>query len=118
MPFTEYLDHAQNVTLRWGFNQLQNEITFELTVKTTGWVGLGFSPNGGMAEADIVIGGVAPNGSPYFSDRHAVGNSLPLVDKQQSYTLLSLIEGDGQTTMEFRRPIKSCDDEDFLISVS
>ncbi|XP_061098639.1 DBH-like monooxygenase protein 2 homolog [Conger conger] len=118
LTFTEHLGHGENVTLRWGFDQLQNEITFELTVKTMGWVGLGFSPNGRMAGADIVIGGVAPNGSTYFTDRHAVGNSLPLVDKRQSCTLLSLTEGDGQTTMKFRRPMKSCDDEDFLISAS
>ncbi|KAJ8410221.1 hypothetical protein AAFF_G00202020 [Aldrovandia affinis] len=116
LPFTEHLGHDGNVTLRWGFDRPQNEITFELTIKTRGWLGLGFSPNGGMAGADIIIGGVAPNGSTYFSDRHAVGLSLPLVDKKQSCTLLSLNETDGQTTMKFQRPLQSCDDDDFHIT--
>ncbi|XP_036406203.1 DBH-like monooxygenase protein 2 homolog [Megalops cyprinoides] len=118
LPLTEHLDQDQNVTLRWGFDETRDEITFELTVKTTGWVGLGFSPNGGMAGADIVIGGVSPNGSTYFTDRHAVGQSLPLVDARQSYTLLSLAEADGQTTMKFQRSIQSCDADDFAISTS
>lgn len=42
-------------------------VTFNLTVKTTGFVGFGISKNGGMGGADIVIGGVLPNGTVYFS---------------------------------------------------
>lgn len=43
---------------------------------------------------------------------------MPVVDQRQSYTLLSLEESDGQTTMTFQRPIQSCDDQDFHITVS
>lgn len=42
---------------------------------------------------------------------------MPLADEQQSYTLLSLNESDGQTIMTFQRSIKSCDDQDFHITV-
>lgn len=42
---------------------------------------------------------------------------MPLVDQVQSYTLLSLEESDGQTSMTFRRLIQSCDDQDFHITV-
>lgn len=42
---------------------------------------------------------------------------MPLLDEQQSYTLLSLKESDGQTTMTFQRTIKSCDEQDFHITV-
>lgn len=42
---------------------------------------------------------------------------MPLVDEQQSYTLLSLEESDGQTIMTFQRSIQSCDDQDFHITV-
>lgn len=45
-------------------------IIFELTVATTGFVGFGISPVGGMTGADIIIGGVHPNGSVYFSVRY------------------------------------------------
>ncbi|KAM9397619.1 LOW QUALITY PROTEIN: DBH-like monooxygenase protein 2 homolog [Salvelinus alpinus] len=115
-----HLDPENNVNLKWGFSDVQNTITFQLTVKTTGWVGFGLSPNGG-AGADIVIGGVGRD-SNYFklfkSDYHATGNGFPLVDEKQSYTLLSLIEADGQTTMTFWRSIQSCDQEDFHITDS
>ncbi|XP_029597388.1 DBH-like monooxygenase protein 2 homolog [Salmo trutta] len=70
-----------------------------------------------MAGADIVIGGVGRDGN-YFKDYHATGNSFPLVDEKQSYTLLSLTEADGQTTMTFWRSIQSCDQEDFHITDS
>ena len=35
-----------------------DEITFEIIAQTTGWVGLGLSPDGGMTDADIFVGGV------------------------------------------------------------
>uniref|UniRef100_A0A8D0DGG4 Monooxygenase, DBH-like 1, like n=1 Tax=Sander lucioperca TaxID=283035 RepID=A0A8D0DGG4_SANLU len=115
LPFMEYLDQNNLVCLKWGFDNPQGNITFKLVVNTTGWVGFGFSPNGGMKGSDIVIGGVGPSGI-YFTDRYATGNSKPLVDEQQSYTLLSMTESDGQTTMTFRRSIQSCDGQDFHIT--
>lgn len=69
LPFMEYLDNDNLVCLTWGFNDVQGNITFKLVVNTTGWVGFGFSPNGGMAGSDIVIGGLGPSGS-YFTVSH------------------------------------------------
>ncbi|KAM7367921.1 hypothetical protein PAMP_014186 [Pampus punctatissimus] len=115
MPFVVYLDNNHLVCLKWGFDDLEGIITFKLEVNTTGWVGFGLSPNGGMAGSDIVIGGLGPNGQ-YFTDSHATGNSMPVVDKQQSYTLQSLTESDGQTIMTFRRSLQTCDEQDFHIT--
>lgn len=42
-----------------------DEIVFEAHVATVGWIGLGFSPTGGMTGADIMVGGVK-NGQPYI----------------------------------------------------
>lgn len=61
-----YLDEERLVCLKWGFDELQGDITFQLTVNTTGWVGFGLSPNGDMDDADIVMGGLGPSGS-YFA---------------------------------------------------
>lgn len=69
MPFMEYLDEKHMVCLMWGFDNLKGNITFKLEVNTTGWVGFGFSPNGGMKGADMVMGGVGPDGS-YFTVSH------------------------------------------------
>uniref|UniRef100_A0A3Q0R9R4 Monooxygenase, DBH-like 1, like n=1 Tax=Amphilophus citrinellus TaxID=61819 RepID=A0A3Q0R9R4_AMPCI len=115
MPFMEYLDQDRLVCLKWGFDSPAGDITFQLAVNTTGWVGFGLSPNGDMMGADIVIGGLGPKGS-YFTDRYSTGNSMPKVDMQQSYTLLSMSENQNQTIMTFRRSIKACDDKDFQIT--
>ena len=65
LPFLEHLDGAGQVTLKWGFSNVFQNITFQLSVNTTGWVGFGLSPKGNMIGADIVIGGVESNGT-YF----------------------------------------------------
>ncbi|XP_075940786.1 DBH-like monooxygenase protein 2 homolog [Anarhichas minor] len=115
LPFMEYLDQDHLVCLKWGFDNPQGIITFKLVVNTTGWVGLGFSSDGEMTGSDIVMGGVGPSGS-YFGDYHAVGDFMPVLDEQQSYTLLSLTESDGQTIMTFQRSIQTCDHEDSPIT--
>jgi len=47
-----YLDGNEKFLLEWAFDH--DEIILTVTANTTGWLGLGFSPNGGMAGADIV----------------------------------------------------------------
>ncbi|KTF79969.1 hypothetical protein cypCar_00032010, partial [Cyprinus carpio] len=86
LPFSEHLDPEHKVRLKWGFDEIQGTILFELTVNTSGW------------------------------DRHAVGKSMPLVDQQQNYKLLSLTESDGKTVMKFQRSIGSCDENDLPIT--
>lgn len=71
LPFMEYLDADRVVCLKWGFDELQGDITFQLTVNSTGWVGFGLSPQGNMVRADIVMGGYGPAGS-YFAVRTIV----------------------------------------------
>ncbi|XP_053470259.1 DBH-like monooxygenase protein 2 homolog [Ictalurus furcatus] len=115
LPFSEYLDSNANVLLRWGFDLVKDTITFEVTVNTTGWVGFGFSPNGGMAGSDLVIGGVGPGGI-YFTDRNAAGNFMPALDQKQDSKVLSLTEVNGQTVMKFQRSIKACDEKDLPIT--
>ncbi|KTG36188.1 hypothetical protein cypCar_00039992, partial [Cyprinus carpio] len=66
LPFSEHLDSEHKVRLKWGFDEIKGTILFELTINTNGWVGFGFSPKGGMTGADVVIGGVGPDGS-YFT---------------------------------------------------
>lgn len=69
MPFMVYLDRDDLVCLKWGFDNVEGNIVFELSVNTTGWIGFGLSPNGGMKGADMVIGGYKSSGS-YFSVSH------------------------------------------------
>lgn len=101
LPFMEYLDPNHLVCLKWGFDDLKGNITFKLVVNTTGWVGIGFSEDGGMTGADIVMGGVGPSGH-YFSvsqqmlttARGAVGLmhiSLNITGKKMSFCFFSLL---------------------------
>ncbi|CAL8312878.1 unnamed protein product [Lota lota] len=115
LPFMEYLDSSRLVLLRWGFDEVQGNITFTVSIQTTGWIGFGLSPNGNMIGADIVTGGVGTSGI-YFKDRHSTGNFLPMEDREQSYDLLSMTEVEGRTSMTFRRAIQTCDEDDFHIT--
>ena len=56
-------------TLHWSFNVQEESIRFAVNVSTTGWVGLGLSPDGGMAGSDIVIGWVNSQGEAFLNVR-------------------------------------------------
>ncbi len=56
----------QGYQLHWGFNVEAKTIKFAVNVSTTGWVGLGLSPTGGMSNSDIVIGWVNDQGQVFF----------------------------------------------------
>ena len=52
--------------LQWTFDDVRKTITFNVVVHTTGWVGFGLSPDGGMVGSDVVIGWVSSDGKTYF----------------------------------------------------
>ena len=58
------LDKDQNYVLFWKFNT--THVTFEVHVKTRGYVGFGISSDGQMSPADVVVGWVAENGTTHF----------------------------------------------------
>ncbi|CAM5078481.1 unnamed protein product, partial [Natator depressus] len=66
LRFSAFLDHSNMVFMPWGHDE-EEMINFELQVRTVGWVAFGFSPHGELPGSDIVIGGIFPNGSIYFS---------------------------------------------------
>lgn len=65
----EYLEKNGKYLVEWEAYTDTQTIIFELTAESTGFVGFGISPVGGMDGADIIIGGVYANGSYYFSVR-------------------------------------------------
>ena len=62
-------------TLHWNFSATEETITFGVNVSTNGWVGFGISPNGGMANSDVVIGWVNDNGEVFFHVRKLSGST-------------------------------------------
>ena len=62
---TLYDQDGDTYVLHWNFSPVERTIAFAVNVSTTGWVGFGISPNGGMVNSDIVMGWVS-NGRAYF----------------------------------------------------
>ena len=69
------LNREERVHLSWRPDSLG--VTFRYSVATHGYIGLGFSPGGGMHGADIMLAWVDTGGHVHVTDRHAVGNNVP-----------------------------------------
>ena len=90
-----------NYTLYWNIPN-DGKICMAVEVITLGWVGLGFSPNGGMVGSDIMMAWVV-DGQVTITDRYAVSQSLPVVDKQQDFELVEGYEEGEKTVIQFCR---------------
>ena len=99
--------------LYWNYDK--TDVTFEIQVKDAVWAAFGFSPNGGMANADVIVTFNHPNGTNHFSDRHITKDVLfPVIDKKQDWFQLYSSNKNGYLVSKFKRKIKICDaaDED------
>ncbi|XP_058125969.1 MOXD1 homolog 2-like [Anopheles ziemanni] len=105
-------DHAvfldDDYRLLWSITG--QDITFEVQARTKGYIGLGFSKDGTIYGADIVIGWV-DQGQVHFQDRHTKkhGDGEPLVDSSQDYVLLLGYENQTHTVLRFKRKLDTCD---------
>ena len=57
---------SDSYSIYWAFDIETKYIQFAIRVQTTGWVGLGLSPNGQMPRSDVVIGWVNKDGTVFF----------------------------------------------------
>ncbi|XP_064118161.1 DBH-like monooxygenase protein 1 isoform X2 [Macrobrachium nipponense] len=110
------LDQTGAFVMLW--SPLEDEIHIEIQVETTGFIGIGFSPSGGMKGADIVLAWVDDfTGELHVHDRHATGMMIPFIDKQQDITVAGGYQNDTHTVLRFSRPWNTCDDpEDMKLS--
>ena len=104
------LDREDKVHLAWRSDS--HGVTFLYSVATHGYIGLGFSPSGGMHGADIVLAWVDRAGEVHVTDRHAVGNNVPYLDTKQSYRLERGYENETHTVVQFSRAWDTCDEQD------
>ncbi|CAG2165073.1 unnamed protein product [Oppiella nova] len=105
------LDPHNKYHLKWYFDDHKQRITFNVVVETTGWVGFGISPNGGMAGSDLVIGWVDDNGVTHFHDRYAEEEELPTIDDSQDWHLLESGHNGSHIWLTFTRVFITCDTE-------
>ena len=106
------LDREGLVQLSW--LPEEDRITFLLEVEAHGYVGLGFSPGGGMHGADMVLGWVT-DGRVTLQDRHGEGNNVPELDASQDVSLDWGRENDTHTVLQFHRAWDTCDPEDLAL---
>ncbi len=105
------LDPQGKYRLEWLADWETKRVTFNVTVETKGWVGFGLARKGRMPGADLIIGGVNPDGSTYFADRYSIGNSLPEIDPSQDWKLHDAWERGNITFLSFSRAFDTCDED-------
>ncbi|CAF1481989.1 unnamed protein product [Rotaria sordida] len=114
-PFSEYesaIELEPNmIDLHWTANE--EEIVFELHMKTLGWIALGL--RGGMRGADIGVGWIS-DGKIHFEDRFATGFITPIIDNTTTdWFALNGKEENGWTAIQFKRKVDTCDPMDVAI---
>lgn len=94
--------------LYWNFTE--TDIVFKAVVKTTGWMGFGLSPNGGMYNSDLVMAWFSPDGTENLVDAHVRPSGLhrPIVDAHQNWEKLFMKQENGFLTVVFTRKLKVC----------
>ncbi len=97
---------ASDQNLYWNFTS--EDITFKLVMKTTGWVGFGLSPNGGMKNSDIIQAWKNTDGTVMFKDAHIENSYSVIYDTVQNWKRLFYSQSNGVTTVIFTRKLKIC----------
>jgi len=87
-----------------------NTVNIRLEVKTHGYVGFGFSPDGTMNNAELIIGGAGDDGKPYFGIYHALGHT-PRRFESHDWVLTSAVQNETSTTLEIVRPVTAAGHE-------
>ncbi|ODN04440.1 hypothetical protein Ocin01_02222 [Orchesella cincta] len=113
------LEEENGLRIKWKNSPIDGNgerwLTMEVFAKTNGYIGLGFSPHGGMAGGDMVVGWVDSNGRPHLKDFYATANDVPILDNSQNYELLSAYEDEKGTRIQFQRKWDTCDENDMKI---
>ncbi|MPC47122.1 DBH-like monooxygenase protein 1 [Portunus trituberculatus] len=94
---------------------LHPEVVWEIHARTRGWLGFGFSSNGGMDGADIVTAWVE-DGKLHLQDRHGVGPEMPPEDEISDWRPLYARENDTHTMLVVARDVNTCDLNDYVLS--
>ncbi|CAF3437207.1 unnamed protein product [Rotaria sp. Silwood2] len=101
--------------LWWTVDNAEREITFELHIKTTGWIALA----DGMTGADIGVGWVDNKDNAYFQDRYVFTDSTLVIDNTTiDWFAIQGHEENGWTAIQFKRLLDTCDSMDVPIKVS
>ncbi len=90
------LDWFNTARLEW--NHTQEETTFRITVRTTGWLGFGISPTGAMGNSNVMVVWRRADGTVDFRDASAVNRGL-IYDGTSNWRRLFYRQLNGATTV-------------------
>jgi hypothetical protein len=98
----------------WSMNYQEEVISCAIVSTRSnrqGWLGFGFSPNGGMKGADAVIGWDDGNGNSFIGDYFLAGQASAKVTPSNKQELLNMkvLRKNGQTAILFDRPWEPAD---------
>lgn len=109
------LDPDGVFTVLWTPDLDKQEVVWEIHARTRGWLGFGFSSNGGMDGADIVTAWVE-DGKLHLQDRHGVGPEMPPEDEISDWRPLYARENDTHTMLVVARDVNTCDPDDYKLT--
>ncbi|XP_044004741.1 MOXD1 homolog 1 [Aphidius gifuensis] len=114
----EILDEDGDVILEW--DPTDNDIvTFRVTAKTLGYIGIGFNDKNHMKGADIIITWVDDHsGTPNLLDSHGMmdSNASPITDISQDVKILKGSQNGTHTSVTFSRNWQTCDPDDYQLT--
>ncbi len=106
---------SAGATFKWKINGLR--LDCKLSAATTGWIGIGFGPDGTMANAQNFIMGYVTSGNiATISDMHTSGHAAPSPDAMQNIINPAGTESAGVTELTFTIPLDSGDSEDMVLT--
>ena len=103
-----FMDLNENFRVFWTVLN-DSFIEFGLQVNTKGWIGIGISLNGLMANSDVMIGWIDQDNTTIIQNRYTPSDANDRQAILSDYQDLTLIEGsfiDGVTKIRFIRPVK------------
>ncbi|CAD5118872.1 DgyrCDS7544 [Dimorphilus gyrociliatus] len=111
------LDGHKRFHLFWNFDNVLEEVTFEIEakIKKDQFFAFGFSDYGEFINADYAILWTDKDGKPHFQDAHTDHSGLIHVDKSQDYNLLNFTTKSNKVILTFKRFYDTCDNDDYLI---
>ena len=117
----EAVGRSVSVGENWGFSWSfsEQEIIFDLTAPTTGWIAIGFNPERMMRGANYILAYVEQD-QVHIRDDYGTGLTSHDADVNiggtQDVRLISGSQTDGETTVRFALPRQSADayDTDFI----
>ncbi|KAL6443701.1 hypothetical protein ACFW04_001653 [Cataglyphis niger] len=117
--FTRYekLDEDGDVILEWDPSD-EEEVTFRVTAKILGYVGIGFNEKGHMMGADILLAWVDDHtGVVNLLDSHGIEmKAAPVADTSQDVRVLGGSQNETHTTVMFARKWQTCDPQDHQLT--